>query len=211
MKRDISRQAVPHATEKYLKIIEFIVYFDKNTYPMKPTILWMLVLFFIFSCYTSGQNQQTVQSVDLEKYLGLWYEIASFPASFEKGCRCSTAEYQQVPNRKYILVINKCLKIRRSGSKMSVAKGKAFAVKGSGNARLKVQFLWPFRGDYYIIELDRDYRYVVVGHPHRKYLWILSREPYMGADTYSMLVDRIKEKGYDINRLQKTEQNCEGK
>jgi len=156
-----------------------------------------------------GQELETVKSVDLEKYVGFWYEIASFPASFQKGCRCSTAEYQFVPGKKYIRVINKCLKLTARGSKMSVAKGKAFPVKGSGNAQLKVQFLWPFRGDYYIIDLADDYRYVVVGHPGRDYLWILSREPYMTNDTYTRLVEIIKGKGFDVGRLQKTEQNCE--
>jgi apolipoprotein D and lipocalin family protein len=178
---------------------------------MKPPVLFFLLPLCMVCCRTKGQDLETVQTVDLDKYLGLWYEIASFPASFQKGCRCSTAEYQQVANKKYLSVINKCLKITSRGSKMSVASGKAFVVKGSGNARLKVQFLWPFRGDYYIIVLDDNYRYVVVGHPARKYLWILSREPYMASDTYSELVERVKEKGYDISRLQKTEQNCEDK
>jgi len=178
---------------------------------MKPTVHCLLILLYVVSGNAYCQKLETVQSVDLDKYLGLWYEIASFPAGFQKGCRCSTAEYQKVPNRKYIRVINKCLKIKSSGSKMSFAKGKAFIVKGSGNARLRVQFLWPFRGDYYIIELDEEYRYVVVGHPGRKYLWILSREPYMGTEMYSMLMERVKNQGYDISHLQKTKQNCEDK
>jgi len=141
----------------------------------------------------------------------LWYEIASFPASFQKGCRCSTAEYQMVPGKNYIRVINKCLKLTRNGSRMSIARGKAFVVKGSNNARLKVQFFWPFKGDYYIIELPDDYSYVVVGHPSRNYLWILSRDSYMTSDTFALLLEKIKAKDYDITRLQKTERNCEDK
>jgi len=193
-----------------LKIGEFIVYFDKKTTDMKRINLWfLLILSAMFLECAQSQELETVKSVDLEKYIGFWYEIASFPASFQKGCRCSTAEYQFVPGKKYIRVINKCLKLTARGSKMSVAKGKAFPVKGSGNARLKVQFFWPFKGDYYIIDLADDYRYVVVGHPGRDYLWILSREPYMTNDTYTRLVEIIKSKGFDVARLQKTEQNCE--
>jgi apolipoprotein D and lipocalin family protein len=161
-----------------------------------------------FSCAKS-QDLQTVDSVDIEKYLGQWYEVASFPASFQKGCRCTTAEYLMEPGKNYIRVINKCLKLSKSGSKMTVAKGKAFPVKGSGNARLKVQFFWPFKGDYYIIELAGDYSFAVVGHPERNYLWILSREPYMTKDTYNMLLEKIRQKGFDISRLQLTEHNCE--
>jgi len=165
----------------------------------------------MFFCSGKSQELETVSSVDLEKYLGLWYEIASFPTRFQKGCRCSTAEYQSVPNREHLLVINKCLKIKPGGSKLTVKKAKAFPVKGYNNARLKVQFFWPFKGDYYIIELADDYSFVVVGHPERNYLWFLSREPYMTTDTYAMLVERIKSKGYDITRLQKSMQNCEDK
>jgi apolipoprotein D and lipocalin family protein len=173
-------------------------------------LLFLLISTSMLYTEAEGQNLETVKSVDLERYVGLWYEIASFPASFQKGCRCTTAEYQFVPGKDYIRVINRCLKLTKRGSKMSVARGKAFPVKGSGNARLKVQFFWPFKGDYVIIHLDDDYRYVVVGHPSRDYLWILSREPYMTGDTYAGLVAIIKDKGYDITRLQKTEQNCDG-
>ncbi len=177
---------------------------------MNKLILIVLPVALLFNC-AKGQNEQTVPSVDLDKYLGLWYEIASFPASFQKGCRCSTAEYQREPGKEYIRVINKCLKLKHNGSKLSVARGKAFPVKGSNNSRLKVQFFWPFKGDYYIIELDENYRYAVVGHPARKYLWILCREPYMLSDTYEMLVKKIRQKGYDISKLQKTQFNCEDK
>jgi apolipoprotein D and lipocalin family protein len=92
---------------------------------------------------------------------------------------------------------------------MSIIRGKAFPVKESGNTRLKVQFTWPFRSDYRIIILADDYRYVVVDHPSRNDLWILSREPYMTSDTYNRLVETIKARGYNSSLLQKTEQNCE--
>jgi apolipoprotein D and lipocalin family protein len=176
---------------------------------MKHTLLLLILSSIMFFRCAKSQDLETVKSVDLEKYVGFWYEIASFPASFQKGCRCSTAEYQFVPGKKHIRVINKCLKLTKQGSKMSIARGKAFPVKGSGNARLKVQFFWPFKGDYYIIDLADDYRYVVVGHPNRNFLWILSREPYMTNDTYNGIVAHIKSKGFDVTRLQKTEQNCE--
>ena len=151
-----------------------------------------------------SQVPETVSSVDLEKYAGLWYEYASFPARFQKGCTNTTAEYKLSP-KGYVIVINKCT---RENDRTGI-EGKAFIVKGSGNAKLKVQFFWPFKGDYYIIDLADDYRYVVVGHPGRDYLWILSREPYMTNDTYTRLVEIIKGKGFDVARLQKTEQNCE--
>jgi apolipoprotein D and lipocalin family protein len=156
-----------------------------------------------------SQSLQTVEHVDIDRYLGRWYDIASYPASFQKGCRCTTADYEIVPGKKYIRVINRCVKFKGNRSKISIARGKAFIVDGSNNARLKVQFFWPFKGDYYIIGLADDYSWAIVGHPQRKYLWILSRESFMPSETYDQILGLIKRKGYDINKLVKTPQNCD--
>ncbi len=156
-----------------------------------------------------SQDLQAVDKVDLEKYLGRWYETASFPASFQKGCRCTTADYEGLPGKKYIRVTNRCIRFKNGKSKIRIAHGKAFVVEGSNNARLKVQFFWPFRGDYFIIGLADDYSWAVVGHPDRKYLWVLSRESYMPTDTYNHILSLIKGKGYDLKNLQKTSQDCD--
>ncbi len=156
-----------------------------------------------------SQSLQTVDHVDLDKYLGRWYEIASYPASFQKGCRCTTADYAREPGKKYIRVTNRCIRFRNGKSKMSVIHGKAFVVPGSNNSKLKVQFFWPFRGDYYIIGLADDYSWAVVGHPGRKYLWILSRESYMPSYTFNHILTIIKSKGYDLKILQRTPQECD--
>jgi apolipoprotein D and lipocalin family protein len=156
-----------------------------------------------------SQNLQTVDHVDLDKYLGRWYDIASYPASFQKGCRCTTADYELVPGKKYIRVTNRCIRFKNGRSKMSKINGKAFVVEGSNNARLKVRFFWPFSGDYYIIGLADDYSWAVVGHPNRKYLWILSRESFMPTDSYNHILSLIKSKGYDLKILQKTSQDCD--
>jgi apolipoprotein D and lipocalin family protein len=71
-----------------------------------------------------------------------------------------------------------------------------------------VQFFWPFKGKYWIIDLAPDYSYAVVGHPNRKYLWILSRNPKMSEEVYKQILVRIKENGFDINKLKMTEQGC---
>jgi apolipoprotein D and lipocalin family protein len=97
-------------------------------------------------------------------------------------------------------VYNRCLK----NGEVSDITGKAFPVEGSGNAKLKVQFFWPFKADYWIIDLDKEYQYAVVGHPSRDYLWILSRTPIMNDSTYSAITARVKNLGYDLSRLKKT-------
>jgi len=77
-------------------------------------------------------------------------------------------------------------------------------VPNSGNARLKVQFFWPFRGDYWIFELADDYSWAVVGSPKRNYLWILARSPEMDEQLYNNIASRIAGKGFDIERLERT-------
>ncbi len=153
-------------------------------------------------CSLSGSSPTMVGNVNLERYSGLWYEIGSFPASFQRGCYCTTAEYL-ITGKDYIRVINRC---RRDG-RLSQVRGKAFPVPGSNNTRLKVQFFWPFRGDYNIIMLAADYSWSVVSSGD-KYLWILSRTPVMNEDLFSELTTKLTEMGYDMTRLKRTVQNC---
>ncbi|HEY1045108.1 MAG TPA: lipocalin family protein [Bacteroidia bacterium] len=166
----------------------------------------LLLGFFMlmFSLNTTSQIPLTVPYVNLERYAGKWFEIASFPQRFQKGCNCSTAEYT-LTDKKYITVENRCNRDSVNG-KQSYIKGKAFVVKNSGNAKLKVQFFWPFRAKYWIIDLADDYSYAVVSHPNKKYLWILSRTPVMSDSIYQQIVFRIKEKGIDVSKLKLTKQ-----
>lgn len=145
----------------------------------------------------------TVKEVDLNKYVGLWYEIAILPNSFEKGCKCTTAEYK-INNNGYIKVINKCQKIHS----FSKIEGKAFVEKNSGNAKLKVQFFWPFKADYWIIELDKQYQWAAVGNESRKYLWILSREPVLNDSIYGKILEKLHTKGFDTSKMVKTVHDC---
>lgn len=149
---------------------------------------------------------KTVSHVDIKRYSGKWYEIASLPQRFQRGCNCTTAEYT-LTDKGYIIVYNQCHKGSPSG-KISSIKGKAFPVKGSNNAKLKVQFFWPFRGDYWIIDLADDYSYAVVGTQNRNYLWILSRTPAMEKQVLDNILIRIKENGFDAGRLSFTNQDC---
>ena len=170
---------------------------------MKP-ILNFLILLITMSAHAQNQELQTVPYVDLNRYLGKWYDIASFPQSFQKGCSCTTAEYSLNKDGS-ITVINRCNK----EGKEKVSKGKAKVKDKKTNAKLSVTFFWPFKGKYWIIDLAEDYSYAVVGHPNRKYLWILSRTKTLDPQTYAGILDRIKAKGYDLAPLKKTEQQCD--
>ena len=158
----------------------------------------------MFTTASLSQKLQTVPYVDLKKYAGKWYEIASFPQRFQKNCNCTTAEYT-LTDKDYVVVENRCKKDSVNG-KLSHIKGKAFVVANSGNAKLKVQFFWPFRGKYWIIDLADDYSYAVVGHPNKKYLWILSRTATMNDSIYQQIISRVKEKGFDISKIKLTKQ-----
>ena len=151
-----------------------------------------------------SQTIQTVPNVDLKKYAGKWYEISSYPQQFQKGCNCTTAEYT-LSEKGFVIVENRCNKDSVNG-KQSYIKGKAFVEKNSGNAKLRVQFFWPFTGKYWIIDLADDYSYAVVSHPSKKYLWILSRTPKMEDATYKQILTRLKEKGFDLSKLKITTQ-----
>jgi len=139
---------------------------------------------------TSLPPLQTVQQVDLKRYLGQWYEIARYPNRFQKGCRESSATYT-LRDDGDIEVLNRC---KDSGDgKQRQSKGHAWVVDSASNAKLKVSFFWPFRGDYWIIELGREYEYAVIGTPNRKYFWILSRTRSMDDTLYAAILQRAKQ------------------
>lgn len=152
----------------------------------------------------NSQTLQTVSSVDLNKYAGKWYEIASYPQRFQKNCNCTTATYTPT-DKGYVIIENRCNKDSVNG-KESYIKGKAFVEKNSGNAKLKVQFFWPFKGKYWIIDLANDYSYAVVSHPNKKYLWILSRTPKIDQTIYNKIIAQLSDKGFDLSKLQITKQ-----
>jgi len=137
---------------------------------------------------------QTVQQVDLKRYLGQWYEIARYPNRFQKNCQESSASYA-LRDDGDIEVLNRC---KDSGDgKQRQSKGHAWVVDSASNAKLKVSFFWPFRGDYWIIELGREYEYAVIGTPNRKYFWILSRTRTMDDTLYAAILQRAKQQGFD--------------
>ncbi|WP_299822414.1 lipocalin family protein [uncultured Pontibacter sp.] len=149
---------------------------------------------------------ETVPYVDLRKYKGRWYEIAALPQRFQKGCHCVYAEYTPHPEG-YVEVYNYCRKNGPDG-KVKDIKGKAYPVEGSSNSKLEVQFFWPFKGDYWVLELDPDYQHVLVGTPDRESLWILSRTPTLDDAVYNLMVQQAKSKGFQVEQLEKTDQSC---
>ncbi len=175
---------------------------------MNISIVTILPMIFFAGCSifspTNYPALETVPMVDVKRYVGKWHEIASLPFSRQEGCSCTTAEYEILEDG-LLTVTNTCKK----EGKIEQVTGKAFVVEGTNNAKLKVQFFWPFRGDYWVIDLADDYSYAVVGVPSRKYCWILSRTTTMSDETYSGILERVKSKGFDITKFQKTVHDCQ--
>ena len=161
---------------------------------------YFLTITILITAYISmAQEMQTVPHVDLKKYAGKWYEIASYPNRFQKGCFCTTAEYS-ISEKGYLIVENRCNKGSANG-KLSYTRGKIFIQDNSGNAKMNVRYLWLYRGKYWIIDLADDYTYAVVSNPEKRNLWILSRTPKMNETVYRQIISRLKEKGFDITKL----------
>lgn len=175
---------------------------------MVKLLALLLILITSTSCTvkkTENPQRVTVAKVDLERYMGVWYEIARFPHSFEKGLVGVTATYTKLPSGK-IEVLNQGYKGTLDGKK-SKAKGWAKIPDPNEPGRLKVYFFWPFGGEYLVLDLDEEnYSYVLVGSSSPNYLWIMSRTPQMSEQTYNYLVGKAKELGYNLEKLEKVPQ-----
>jgi apolipoprotein D and lipocalin family protein len=153
---------------------------------------------------------RSVPSVDLQRYVGAWYEIARYPNRFQRDCAGDvTATYATQPDGR-ISVLNRC---RRADGTVNEASGVARPVEGAANARLKVRFApaWlsvlPFVwGDYWIIGLAPDYGWAVVGTPDRKYLWVLARAAALSDADWAAALAAAKANGFDTARLERTRQ-----
>ena len=156
-----------------------------------------------------------VENLDVERYMGRWYAIASIPTSFEQQCvQGTTAEYRLLENGK-IEVTNTCYDEKGTAD---VAVGRAWIPNAGEPTKLKVSFVrflgfWFFPGAYWIIDLDSDYQYAVVGHPTYRYGWILSRTPTLDTETVGGIVDRLEAQGYNFGNFRMIDQSihvCDG-
>lgn len=145
---------------------------------------------------------QPQKRVDLQKYLGRWYEIARYEQGFQKGCEGVTADYSLRTDGS-IDVLNRC---RKPDGESSEARGRAKVVDEHTNAKLKVSFFGPFYGDYWVLDHADDYSWAIVGEPSGRYLWILERDATPANAEVQELIDRASELGYDTSMLRRTNQ-----
>ena len=168
----------------------------------------MVLNFFLLAACASTTKRlglpelHAVPKVELNRYLGTWFEIASFPQSFQRGCTGTTATYSLKTDGD-IEVVNRCHKNSLSGPE-DIATGRARVTDTATNAKLEVSFFGPFWGAYWVIQLGENYEYAVVGHPSRDYLWVLSRTPTMDPLVYADIISKLEEARYPVERLVKT-------
>ncbi len=161
---------------------------------MRTLIFSSLALFF-FGCSSHYAPLKTVDRVDINNYLGTWYEIARYEHFFQEGCSDVNATYSLREDNK-INVLNQCIK----DNKLAQAKGVAYAVDDS-YSKLKVSFFRPFYGNYWILMLGDKYDYALIGEPSREYLWILSRTPAMDQKLKETILNKLPEFGYTSDKL----------
>lgn len=145
---------------------------------------------------------QPNKPVELQKYLGRWYEIARYEQSFQKGCEGVSADYSLRPDGS-IAVVNRC---RKPDGKTSEARGRAKVVDPRSSAKLKVSFFGPFYGDYWVLDHADDYSWSIVGEPSGRYLWILDRDATPPEAKVQKLIERAGSLGYDTSMLLRTRQ-----
>ena len=161
---------------------------------MKKMFFMALAAIFFSACDATEIDNSTVKAVDLNRYLGSWYEIAKYDHVFERGLDYAMANYTLREDGK-IDVLNTGIKDGRAKDAKGIAK--TTNIPGL----LKVSFFGPFYSDYRIMMLDTNYQYVLVGGSNDKYLWILSRTPQLDDATRTLILAEADKRGYDTSKL----------
>ncbi|WP_432712051.1 lipocalin family protein [Pedobacter sp.] len=143
-------------------------------------------------------DNMPVEKVDVLSYAGKWYSLYSIPTFMDTHWRQTTMTHVIHPDGYYaVFTTYKVV----GEDKQKYMRSKLFTVRGTGNAEYKAQMVWPFKFNYWIIELPEDYSYVVVGHPEHKCLFIMARKPFLPKDVLDEIISRCKAKGYDTSKL----------
>ena len=177
-------------------------------------IILILVISFV-GCDQLNKNQnmnikkplKTVEYVDLEKYMGQWYVIANIPTFIEKRATNAIEHYKL--NDKGEIETKFTFYQDSPNGKKKEYNPKGYIYNKESNAEWRMQFIWPFKMPFLIIDLDDNYTYTVIGYPNRDYVWIMSRESQMKVEDYDNIIDKLSSVGYDISKIQKVLQDWE--
>lgn len=174
------------------------------------TFFLIIIVFLIFPLTIwprKGLEEiRPVENLDVNRCVGTWYEIARLKYFFEKNVVAGTSTLWILPNGDF-RIYNQGRKGSFTGKQVS-AKGVAwYADKKNSKSKFKVRFFWPFYGQYWILEVGKDYDYIVVGNPKRKHMWILSKTPQMDKVLYAGILERLRDLDFDLTRLEEIRRN----
>jgi apolipoprotein D and lipocalin family protein len=158
-----------------------------------------LALLFASSCSTAYMALDSADDFEIQRYMGKWYEISRLPNKFEEGLENITANYELTDDGK-VLVINEG-RLISDRSRVKQAKGRAWIPDPSEPSKLKVSFFWPFAGDYWVLKVDKDYTYALVGDPSGKFLWILARDPKIDPKIEAALKEYAFTLGFPVENM----------
>ena len=177
---------------------------------MRP--MWLAVGLVFSACgpvELPATSLQTVPELEVQRFLGKWYDVADFPQRFQQDCRCTTAQYDLLPWGE-ILVRNGC----RTGSPDGTPSGavaRAWRPDDDKQGQLLVSFVPGQKSPYWVVELGADYDYAVISNPERSTLWILSRSKDMDPTLFDGILNRLEADGFDLSRLERGIQDgCPG-
>ncbi|MEY6432970.1 lipocalin family protein [Thioalkalicoccus limnaeus] len=175
------------------------------------TRLTLLSALALFLGRAAAAPPPTVEHVDVERYLGHWYEIAVLPNMFQGGCARDTRATYGLREDGLISVTNRC--VTSSGNTASIT-GVARPSDPEHNSKLKVSFfslfgLRLYLGDYWVMEVGEDYDYALVGHPTRRFGWVLARDPNPPPERVEQWLARLQDFGYDPDKFVRTPQGGE--
>ena len=173
---------------------------------MKNVLLLLCAFLGLIGCHAAKDGDTidniTLSVFDVSRFMGKWYEIARYDHRFEKGMTHVTATYS--------LQENGSIKVKNEGYKNGKHKeveGRAKQPNPVDPGKLKVSFFLWFYSDYYVLDIDPDYRYVLIGSSSDKYLWIMSRDKTLSKEKQAELFDKLRVRGYDTEKLLFVDQN----
>jgi apolipoprotein D and lipocalin family protein len=173
---------------------------------MKIILLALIVLMLISACHskTAKENSMTVPFVDINRFMGPWYVIAIIPNFMEKNAVNGIESYTLKENNKIDIEYSFRQNSPQGKEKIMHPKAKIYNTKT--NSEWRVQFFWPVKFPYLIIDLAEDYHYTVIGVPNKKFVWIMARTHQIDETEYQGIIGRLAQKGYDTSKIKKIPQ-----
>lgn len=175
---------------------------------LRKTSLLVCTLLMLSACAAKQPELETVDYVDLERFMGDWYVIANIPTFLEKGAHNAVENYSLNDDG----TIATTFTFRDDGfdGKLKEYNPKGFVLDDESNARWGMRFIWPIKADYRIVYLDENYNQTIIGRQKRDYIWIMARTPTIPDDDYRKLIDFAASIGYEPSEIQRVPQRWDG-